>query len=89
MGIKRKTIVEFSFLLAIPTMLAATALDFVKSANSFETGQLFILFTGFCVSFAVAVWAIKFLLRFIKRNNFILFGVYRICVAILFWFVLK
>lgn len=89
LGLKRKTIVEFSFLLAIPTMLAATALDLIKSANSFESGQLFILFTGFLVSFAVAVAAIKFLLRFIKRNNFILFGVYRICIALLFWFVLK
>lgn len=89
LGLKRKAIVEFSFLLAIPTMLAATALDLVRSANAFDTHQLFSLCAGFFVSFAVAAVTIKFLLRFIKRHNFILFGIYRICVAILFWFVLK
>jgi undecaprenyl-diphosphatase len=89
LGIKRKTIVEFSFLLAIPTMLAATALDLVRSANVFNAQQFFILCIGFFVSFAVAVVTIKFLLRFIKRHNFMLFGIYRICIAILFWFALK
>lgn len=89
LGLKRKTIVEFSFLLAIPTMLAATALDLAKSANAFNAGQLFLLGAGFCVSFVVAAAAIKFLLHFIKRHNFILFGIYRIGIAVLFWFVLK
>lgn len=89
LGLKRRTIVEFSFLLAIPTMLAATALDLAKSANNFSASQFLLLFAGFGVSFAVAAVAIKFLLHFIKRHNFILFGVYRICIAVLFWFVLK
>jgi undecaprenyl-diphosphatase len=89
LGLKRKTIVEFSFLLAIPTMLAATALDLVKSANTFNTQQFYLLFAGFGVSFAVAAVAIRFLLFFIKRHNFILFGIYRIVIAVLFWFVLK
>jgi len=89
LGLKRKTIVEFSFLLAIPTMLAATALDLVRSANAFNARQFFFLFTGFTVSFAVAAVAVKFLLHFIKKHNFILFGIYRICIAILFWFVLR
>ncbi|MBI3990519.1 MAG: undecaprenyl-diphosphate phosphatase [Candidatus Omnitrophica bacterium] len=89
LGLKRKIIVEFSFLLAIPTMLAATALDLARSANTFNTHQVFSLCIGFLVSFAIAAVAIKFLLRFIKRHNFIVFGIYRICIAILFWFVLK
>jgi len=89
LGLKRKTIVEFSFLLAIPTMLAATALDLVRSANAFNAHQFFLLCIGFFVSFAVAAVTIKFLLRFIKRHNFMVFGIYRICIAILFWFVLK
>lgn len=89
LGLKRKVIVEFSFLLAVPTMLAATALDLAKSANSFNSGQFFLLGAGFCVSFLVAAAAIKFLLYFIKRHNFIMFGIYRIIVAVLFWFVLK
>lgn len=85
LGLKRKTIVEFSFLLAIPTMMGATVLDLTKSANSFKTFEFFLLSAGFCVSFAVAAVVIKFLLRFIKRHNFILFGIYRICIAVLFW----
>ena len=89
LGLKRKTIVEFSFLLAVPTMLAATALDLVRSANAFNAYQFFLLGTGFFVSFAVALVTIQFLLRFIKRHNFILFGIYRIVIAILFWFALK
>lgn len=89
LGLKRRTIVEFSFLLAVPTMLAATALDLAKSANTFSASQFFLLFAGFGVSFAVAAAAIKLLLHFIKRHNFILFGVYRIGIAVLFWFVLK
>jgi len=89
LGLKRKVIVEFSFLLAVPTMLAATALDLLKSANSFNSHEFFLLCVGFFVSFVVALAAIKFLLRFIKRHNFIIFGVYRVFLAILFWFVLK
>ena len=89
LGLKRKIIVEFSFLLAIPTMLAATVLDLSRSANAFSASQFFLLGAGFCVSFAVAAIAIKFLLYFIKRHNFIIFGIYRIGIAILFWSVLK
>lgn len=88
-GLKRKTIVEFSFLLAIPTMLAATALDLAKNAATFSLDRLFLLCVGFCISFVVAMVAVKFLLRFIKRHNFIVFGIYRIAVAVLFWFVVK
>lgn len=88
-GLKRKAIVEFSFLLAIPTMLAATAWDLFKSANVFKPGQFVLLGEGFLVSFLVAIIAIKFLLAFIKRHNFIYFGVYRIIVALLFWLIVK
>lgn len=89
LGLKRKTIVEFSFFLAIPTMLAATALDMLHSAGNFNSQQFIILGIGFLVSFLVALIAVKFLLVFIKRHNFILFGLYRIAVAVLFWLVLR
>ena len=89
LGLKRKTIVEFSFLLAVPTMLAATALDLAKSGSAFTVRQFFLLCVGFCVSFVVASAAIKFLLHFIQRHNFIIFGVYRIGIALFFWFILK
>ncbi len=88
-GLKRKTIVEFSFLLAIPTMLAATAWDFLKSAQVFHREQLVFLSTGFIVSFVVSIIAIKFLLTFIKRHSFVSFGIYRMAVALVFWFILK
>jgi undecaprenyl-diphosphatase len=89
LGLKRKTIVEFSFLLAVPTMLAATSLDLIKSAHTFSIGQIGFLITGFLASFLVAILAIKFLLYFIKNNNFISFGIYRVILALIFWFVVK
>lgn len=85
LGLKRKTIVEFSFLLAIPTMCAATALDLTKSAKSFRAEQFLVLGVGFIVSFLVALLAIKFLLVFIKKHTFIPFGIYRIFIAAAFW----
>ena len=88
LGIKRKTIVEFSFLLAVPTMGAAVALDLVKSAGAFATSDFLYLAVGFFVSFIVALLAIKFLLGFIEKNNFIPFGIYRIILALSF-FLLK
>ncbi len=87
LGIKRKTIVEFSFLLAVPTMLAASGLDLVKNAKSFSVDQAGVLVVGFIVSFAVALLSIKVLLRFVRTHNFTSFGVYRIIVAIAFWLI--
>jgi len=85
LGLKRKTIVEFSFLLAVPTMLAATCLDLYKNASSFSTGQMGFLLVGFVVSFIAALLGVKFLLTFIKHHTFISFGIYRIAIALLFW----
>jgi undecaprenyl-diphosphatase len=86
--LSRKTIVEFSFLLAVPTMLAATGLDLVKNYQAFSNDQFEVLAVGFIVSFIIALAAIKFLLQFIRRHNFIPFGIYRVAVAILLWFIL-
>lgn len=83
LGLKRKTIVEFSFLLAVPTMLAATVFDLTKSAGKFDSGQFIYLIVGFIVAFVTALLAIKFFLYFIKNHNFIPFAVYRIILAIL------
>ncbi len=84
LGLKRKTIVEFSFLLAVPTMGAAVALDLIKSAGTFTTENFLCLGVGFVVSFVVALASIKLLLGFIKRHNFIPFGIYRIVLAVAF-----
>jgi len=87
-GLKRKAIVEFSFLLAIPTMLAATGLDLVKTSINFSVNEWTQLCVGFAVSFVVALAAIKFLLKFIQNHSFITFGIYRIIVALLFWLII-
>jgi len=85
LGVKRKAIVEFSFLLAVPTMVAATALDFYKNWQQFSLNQFQFLAIGFIVAFVVALASIKFLLNFIKKRSFIAFGVYRIVLALAFW----
>lgn len=87
-GLKRQTAVEFSFLLAIPTMAAATGLDLLKSNFRFSGQEFSLLLTGFIGSFITAVFAIKFLLKFIKTHTLIPFGVYRIILAIVFWILI-
>ncbi|HCP08829.1 MAG TPA: undecaprenyl-diphosphatase [Candidatus Moranbacteria bacterium] len=88
LGISRKTIVEFSFLLAVPTMLAAAGLDLFKNAGSFDSSQFQFLLVGFATSFVMAIVAIRWLLSYIKRNSFAGFGIYRIILAALFLFFL-
>jgi len=85
-GIKRKTIVEFSFLLAIPTMIAATTLDLVRSIEEFSKADLQNLGVGFTVSFVTALIGISFLLKYIQNNDFKSFGLYRIIIALGFLF---
>src|SRR3990167_833808 len=84
-GLKRVAIVEFSFLLAVPTMLAATGSAILQSASAFSTDQFGLLAAGFVSSFIVAMFAIKFLLSFVRTHSFIGFGVYRIALAGLFF----
>jgi undecaprenyl-diphosphatase len=88
-GLKRQTIVEFSFLLAIPTMSAATGYDLLKNASAFTFDQFGLLIIGFIVAFFVAILSIKFLLALVKKYTFVGFGVYRIVVALLFWLMVK
>jgi undecaprenyl-diphosphatase len=81
LGLSRQTIVEFSFLLAVPVMLAATAFDLYQTPISFSNQQWTVWIIGFVVSFVVAIIGIKFLLKFIKNNNFKIFGWYRIIIG--------
>ncbi len=85
LGLNRNTIVEFSFLLAIPTMLAATALDLLKSYDSFASADFLNLGIGFVTAFVVALFSIKWLLKYIQHHSFTAFGVYRILIALIFW----
>ncbi len=87
LGIRRTAIVEFSFLLAVPTMLAATSLDLFKNYRSFASADVTALLVGFSVSFIVALFAIRFLLGYVRKHTFVPFGIYRIVIAALFFFL--
>ncbi|MCF6201721.1 MAG: undecaprenyl-diphosphate phosphatase [Hydrogenimonas sp.] len=86
-GLKRKTATEFSFLLAVPTMLAATAYDILKNYQSFQLDDVQALGVGFVTAFVVALVIVRWFLNFVKRHTFIPFGIYRIIVGFIFLFV--
>jgi undecaprenyl-diphosphatase len=83
-GVGKRTIVEFSFMLAVPTMLAASGLELVKNRSALH-GNMPVLAIGFVVSFITAILAIKSFLSYIKKRDFSLFGWYRIALAIVFF----
>jgi len=85
MGLDRRRAVEFSFLLAVPTMIAATGLDLIESSLSFSNYEWMLLGTGFVGAFITAIISIKFFLRFVKNHTFAPFGVYRIILALTLW----
>jgi undecaprenyl-diphosphatase len=85
-GISKRTIVEFSFMLAVPTMLAATGLELLKSRDALS-GNYGVLAVGFVVSFITAIIAIKSFLGYIKKRDFSAFGWYRIVLAVVYWLV--
>lgn len=89
MGMERKTIVMFSFLIAIPTMAGATALDIYKSQEMMSIADLPIFALGFVIAGIVAYVSIKWLLRFVEKHSFVWFGVYRIIVAIILLLIIK
>lgn len=86
-GLDRKTAVEFSFLLAVPTMIAATGLDLVKSSFFFTIQEILFLIIGFFGAYITAIIVIKYFLEFVKHHKLTVFGLYRIVVAILFWYI--
>jgi len=86
LGWSRAAIVEFSFLLAIPTMAAATGLDLLKSGFAFSASEVGMLALGAAVAFAVAYASVKWFLGYVRSNDFVVFGVYRIVDGLAFWF---
>jgi len=87
LSLSRKAVVEFSFLLAIPTMLAATSLDMLRSGWSFSSYEVSLLAVGFVVSFFVALVVITWLLKYIEKHSFIAFGMYRIIAGLVFFYL--
>lgn len=85
-GCSRYVATEFSFFLAIPTMFGASLLKlakFILKGNVFTFDQMAVLLTGTLVSFIVAYWAIKFLLKYIQSHDFKAFGWYRIILGLI------
>lgn len=86
-GLSREKATEFSFLLAVPTMIAATGLDLYKSREILTVSNIGTLLTGSVLSFIFALIAIKFLINYVKKHDFTAFGIYRIVLAIAFYFL--
>lgn len=82
-GISRTVAAEFTFFLAIPAMFGGSALKLLKFGFDFQASELIILLVGMIVAFLVSIWAIRFLMSYIKRNDFKAFGWYRIILGIL------
>ncbi len=87
LGMKRKTISDFTFILAIPVMAGASLLKFVKYVHEVGfamTGiEVMVLIVGCVVAFVVSYFVIKGLLSYIRKHNFVIFGIYRIILGII------
>lgn len=80
-GLNRILITEFSFLLAVPTMLSASVYDVYKSGVSISSSEWATIILGFIVSFIVAFIIIKWFLEYIRKHTFKIFGWYRIVLG--------
>ena len=82
-GVSRTVAAEFTFYLAIPVMFGASLLKLVKFGSDFTGSELAVLLTGMVVAFLVSVVVIKFLMDYIKKHDFKIFGWYRIVLGVL------
>ncbi len=82
-GISRTAAAEFTFFLAIPAMFGGSAIKLLKFGFDFQPTELVILLVGMVVAFVVSMLAIKFLMGYIKKHDFKVFGWYRIALGIL------
>ena len=82
-GVSRPAGAEFSFFLAIPVMLGASFLKLLKFGFAFTTAEIVILIAGTLVAFITSLIAIRFLVSFVRRHSFAVFGYYRIVLGVL------
>ena len=82
-GLSRANAAEFTFYLAIPTMLGASLLKLLKFGLAFTSAEIAILVVGMLVSFIISMFVIKFLMNYIRKHNFKVFGYYRIILGII------
>ena len=83
LGIARTTAVEFTFELAIPVMAGASLMKLLKYALPMTFGNIIVLVTGCVSAFIVSLFMIRFVLDYIKKNTFTLFGIYRILLGVI------
>lgn len=91
-GVSRVAAAEFTFFLAVPVMFGLSAIKLLKFGLAFTGAELIILLVGMAVAFIVSVIVIKFLMSYIKKHDFKVFGWYRIALGIivlLYFMVLK
>ena len=91
LGASRIAAAEFSFFLAIPTMIAASGYSLLKSGFDLNGTEIIILTIGFIISFVAALLVVKYFLKYISHHDFKIFGYYRIVLGILVlvYFILK
>ena len=82
-GVSRTAAAEFTFFLAVPTMLGASALKLLKFGLDFTSAEIMTLVIGMVVAFIVSLLCIKFLMSFIRKHDFKPFGWYRIVLGII------
>lgn len=90
-GMSRKLAAEYTFFLAIPTMAGASLLKLLKAGFAFSSTEVVYLLLGMAVAFVVSILAIKFLMSYIKKHDFQVFGWYRIVlgIVVLAYFIIK
>ncbi len=91
LGLDRSVAASYTFYLAVPVMFGASLLKLLKFGFAFTGAETIILITGMLTAFLVSILAIKFLMKYIKKNNFKIFGYYRIILGILviLYFLIK
>ena len=82
LGASREVAAEFTFFLAIPVMFGASLLKLLKFGFAFTSAELIVLLVGMAVAFFVSILAIKFLMGYIKKHDFKVFGLYRIVLGV-------
>ena len=82
LGMDRRTATEFSFFLAVPTMLAASVLDLYKNWAHMDSGNLLVIAIGFAAAFLSALVVVRWLIGFVSRHGFAPFAWYRIAVGV-------
>ena len=83
LGINRPTATEFTFEVAIPVMFGASLVSILKFSGAVTFGEIFICLTGCITAFVVSLFMINFILGYIKKNTFTIFGIYRIILGII------